>query len=65
MVGGEGGNSERCLKWGSGGGRSLRNLSKNILTRGWVKAKVVCRGGDVTTPVPQILIIHWGFLLSV
>ena len=26
-----GGNSERCLKWGGGGGRSLRNLSKNIL----------------------------------
>ena len=27
-----GSNSERCLKWGGGGGRSLRNLSKNIVT---------------------------------
>ena len=26
---GEGGSSERCLKWGGGG--SLRDLSKNIL----------------------------------
>ena len=39
------GNSERCLKWGGGGGRSSRNLSKNILKLGWLKAKVVCRGG--------------------
>ena len=32
VVGGEGvTDSERCLKWGGGGGRSLRNLSKNIL----------------------------------
>ena len=31
MGGGRGeGNSERCLKWG-GGGRSLRNLSKDVL----------------------------------
>ena len=27
-----GGNSEKCLKWGGGSGRSLRNISKNILT---------------------------------
>ena len=43
----------RCLK--SGGGGSLRDLSKNILNRGWVKAKVVSGGGgfeDVTTPAP-------------
>ena len=38
----EGNSSERCLKWG--GGESLRDLSKNILKRGWVKAKVVLRG---------------------
>ena len=31
MVDGEGGSSERCLKWGDGGGGSLRDLSKNIL----------------------------------
>ena len=30
VVDGKGGNSERCLKWGGGGGGSLRNLSKNI-----------------------------------
>ena len=30
MVDGEGGSSERCLKWGSGGWGSLRDLSKNI-----------------------------------
>ena len=37
-----GGSSERCLKWGGGG--SLRDLPKNILKQGWVKAKVVRRG---------------------
>ena len=26
----EGGSSEGCLKWGGGGGGSLRDLSKNI-----------------------------------
>ena len=31
MVDGVGGSSERCLKWGGGGGGSLRDLSKNIL----------------------------------
>ena len=31
VVDGEGGSSERCLKWGGGGGGSLRDLSKNIL----------------------------------
>ena len=40
--GGEGGGwgggcSERCLKWG--GGRSLRDLSKNILKQGVGKGK--------------------------
>ena len=38
------GSSERCLKWGGGG--SLRDLSKNILKQGWVKAKVVRRGRE-------------------
>ena len=37
-----GGSSERCLKWDGGG--SLRDLSKNILKQGWVKAKIVRRG---------------------
>ena len=31
-------------RWGWG---SLRDLSKNILNRGWVKAKVVRRGEGV------------------
>ena len=35
----EGGNSERCLKWGGGGRGSLRNLSKNILKQGVGKGK--------------------------
>ena len=30
MVDEEGSSSERCLKWGGGGGGSLRDLSKNI-----------------------------------
>ena len=60
---GEGDSSEGCLKWGGGGGGSLRDLSKNILKQGWVKAKVVRRGKrfeGVTTPAPpwKILIIH-------
>ena len=40
VVDGEGGSSERCLKWGGGG--SLRDLSKNILKQG--VGKVVRRG---------------------
>ena len=32
VVDGEGGSSERCLKWSGGG--SLRDLSKNILKQG-------------------------------
>ena len=39
VVDGEGGSSERCLKWGGGGGRSLRDLSKNILKQGMGKRK--------------------------
>ena len=35
VVDGEGGSSEGCLKWGSGGGGSLRDLSKNI-SKQWV-----------------------------
>ena len=38
MADGEGGSSERCLKWGVGGG-SLRHLSKNILKQGVGKGK--------------------------
>ena len=55
MVDGEGGSSERCLKWGGGGWGSLRDLFKNILKQGWVKTKVVRRGEGfegVTTPAP-------------
>ena len=37
MVDGEGGSSERCLKWGGGG--SLRDLSKNFLKQGVGKGK--------------------------
>ena len=37
MVDGEGGSSERCLKWGGGG--SLKDLSKNILKQGVGKGK--------------------------
>ena len=47
MVGGEGGSSEGCLKWGGGGWGSSRDLSKKSKNRGWVKAKVVCRGEGV------------------
>ena len=40
MVDGEGGSSERCLKWGGGGvGGSLRDLSKNFLKQGMGKGK--------------------------
>ena len=45
VVDGEGGSSERCLKWGGGG--VIKGLSKNILKQGWVKAKVVRRGEGV------------------
>ena len=39
VVDGEGGSSEGCLKWGGGGGGSLRDLSKNILKQGVRKGK--------------------------
>ena len=54
MVDGEGGSSERCLKWGGGGGGSLMDLSKNILKQGWVKAKVVHRGEGVSKVSPPL-----------
>ena len=52
-----------AVKWGGGGGGSLRDLSKNILKQGWVKAKVVRRGEGVlkvAPPLPpqKILITH-------
>ena len=31
---------------------SLNNLSKNILKRGWVNAKIVRRGNGYVTPCP-------------
>ena len=34
-----GGSSEGCLKWGGGGWRSLRDLSKNVLKQGVGKGK--------------------------
>ena len=37
VVDGEGGSSERCLKWSGGG--SLRDLSENILKQGVGKGK--------------------------
>ena len=37
VMDGEGGSSERCLKWGGGG--SLRDLSKNILKQGLDKGE--------------------------
>ena len=39
VVDGEGGSSERCLKWGGGGWGSLRDLSKNISKQGVGKGK--------------------------
>ena len=39
VVDGEGGSSERCLKWGS-----LRDLSKNILKQGVGKGKSCSKG---------------------
>ena len=39
VVDGEGGSSEGCLKWGGGGWRSLRDLSKNVLKQGVGKGK--------------------------
>ena len=55
---GEGGSSERCLKWGS-----LRDLSKNILKQGVGKGESCSYGGGgfegVSTLAPwKILIIH-------
>ena len=51
---GEGGSSERCLKWDGGGWGSLRDLSKNILKQGWVKAEVVRKRRGVLKVLPPL-----------
>ena len=45
-----GGSSERRLKWGWWG--SLRDLSKNIVKQGWVKAKLFVGGGVLKVSPP-------------
>ena len=55
MVDGEGGSSEGCLKWGGGGRRSLRDLSKNILKQRVGKGKNCSQGEGglkVSPPLP-------------
>ena len=52
MVDGEGGSSERCLKWGGEG--SLRDLSKNILKQGVGKGKLFRRGEGVLKVSPSL-----------
>ena len=58
VVDGEGGGSERCLKWGGGGWWGVEGVIKgslqNILNRGWVKAKVVRRGEGVLKVSPPL-----------
>ena len=49
MVDGEGGSSERCLKWDGGG---HQGIFQNILKLGWVKAKVVHRAGGFESVPP-------------
>ena len=44
VVDGEQGSSERCFKWGGGGGVSLRDLSTNILKLGMDKGKSCSQG---------------------
>ena len=49
-------NSKRSLKWSGGGGRSLRNLSKNTLQLGVGNGKVVLKGGgsrESVTTLPK------------
>ena len=49
-----GSNSKRDLKWGSRGWGSLRNRPQNILKKGWVKAKIVRRGGGLREGVTTL-----------
>ena len=51
---GEGGTSERCLKWGSGGVGSLRDLSKNILKQRVGKGKNCSWGERVLKLSPPL-----------
>ena len=45
VVDGVGGSSERCLKWGGGGGGVIKgSFQKHLKIVGGVKAKVVSRG---------------------
>ena len=58
---GVGGSSERCLKWGGGGGEVIKgSFQKHLKTGGGQKLFVGERGFEgVTTPPPRkILIIH-------
>ena len=55
MVDGRKGDSSvRCLKWGGGVGRSLKDLSKNISKQGVGKYKVVHRGEEVLKMSPPL-----------
>ena len=52
-----GGSSEGCFKWGGGGIKGLRDLSRNISKQGVGKGKKLFVGGGgfegVTTPAPS------------
>ena len=39
VVDGEGGNNERCLKWGGGGGGVIKGSFQNILKHGMGEGK--------------------------
>ena len=50
-----GGNSERCLKWGGGGGKVIKECLPKILNIGcWVKGEVVFRGKGVLEESPPL-----------
>ena len=48
---GEGGNNERCLKWGGGSHSGI--FLKTSQNRGWVKAKVVHKGEGSMPKTPR------------
>ena len=63
MVDGEGGSSERCLKWGGGGWRVIKESFQKRLKTGVGEGKSCSYGGrgfeGVTIPAPwEIFIIH-------
>ena len=56
VVDGEGDNSERCLKWGGGGGKVIKESFQKHLKIGVRKGKSCSKGGELQGVSPPLLL---------